>query len=228
MNNEELEELLKKFNIETEQYDLYLQAFTHASYSNEHKSSPSYDRLEFLGDSLFDMIVGDMVFFNFPEYNSGNLTKARAALVSGKTLSELSEKIFGFDKLVRYSEGEKNNVNFHTHINEDVFESFIAAVYLDQGYDFVRRLIITIFTPYLNEAVDISLQRDSKSRLQEILNGQVIKYVVIKQENLNTSDVSFTVEARLNNVVLGTGKGHNIKEAEINAASDALDKKVGN
>ena len=153
---------------------IYEQAFTHASYTNEHKDCPSYDRLEFLGDSLLDMIVGDLVYQANP---------------SG---------------------------------------SFIAAVYLDQGYDFVRQLLIKIYSPLLDEAIDVSNKRDSKSRLQEMLKGAVIQYVVIKQENLNSENVCFTVEARYGDVSLGIGKGHNTKEAEINAASDALSKKVGN
>lgn len=224
----ELDTLFARFHIVPKNVALYEQAFTHASYTNEHKECPSYDRLEFLGDSLLDMIVGDMVFHANKDGKSGELTKMRAALVSGPTLTELSETVYGLDQYVRYSQGEKDNVKFHKHIHEDVFESFIAAVYLDQGYEFVRNLVIDIFAPMMEKSLDISFKRDSKSRLQEVLNGAVVQYVVIKQENINTEDVSFTVEARLGSVSLGIGKGHNTKEAEINAASDALSKKVGN
>lgn len=224
---EGLQNVFNRFNIKSDNIELYEQAFTHASYTNEHKECPSYDRLEFLGDSLLDMIVGDMVYHN-SSGNSGVLTKMRSALVDGRTLSSLSEDIYGFDKLVRYSAGEKDNVKFHKHINEDVFEAFIGAVYLDQGYEFVRELIINIFSPYLSQAIDISYKRDSKSRLQEAFSSQNIIYQVVKTENLLSDNVCFTVEAKVSNVTLGVGKGHNIKEAEINAASDALNKKVGN
>lgn len=221
-----LKDVFERFNIVSDNISLYEQAFTHASYTNEHRDCPCYDRLEFLGDSLLDMIVGDMVYHN-SDGNSGILTKMRSALVDGRTLSSLSEDIFGFDKLVRYSEGEKDNVKFHKHINEDVFESFIGAVYLDQGYEFVRNLIVEIFSPFISQAIDISYKRDSKSRLQEEFSSTNVVYQVVKTENLLTSDVCFTVEARVGDVCLGIGKGHNIKEAEINAASDALNKKVG-
>lgn len=223
-----LEEVFQRFKITPHDVSIYEQAFTHASYTNEHKECPSYDRLEFLGDSLLDMIVGDMVYQANPSANSGALSRMRAALVEGKTLTHFSEEVYGFDKLVRYSQGEKDNTKFHKHIDEDVFESFIAAVYLDQGYNFVRDLLISIYSPLLDEAMNVSIKRDSKSRLQEMLKGAVIQYVVIKQENLNSENVCFTVEARYGDVSLGIGKGHNTKEAEINAASDALSKKVGN
>ena len=224
----DLETLFEKFHIVPNNKALYEQAFTHASYTNEHRDCPSYDRLEFLGDSLLDMIVGDMVYQANQEGKSGDLTKMRAALVSGQTLTYLSEEVYGLDQYVRYSQGEKDNVKFHKHIDEDVFESFVAAVYLDQGYEFVREFIYKIFSPLMGKSLDISNERDSKSRLQEMLNGALVQYVVIKQENLNSENVCFTVEARLAGVSLGVGKGHNTKEAEINAASDALSKKVGN
>lgn len=224
---EGLDKVFARFSIVPHDLSLYEQAFTHASYTNEHKGCPDYDRLEFLGDSLLDMIVGDMVYKANPESNSGALSKMRSALVEGKTLSHFSEDVFGFASLVRYSQGEKGNAKFHKHIDEDVFESFIGAVYLDQGYDFVRKILIEIYTPLLDEAMNVSLSRDSKSRLQEMLGGVKIDYVVIKQENPNSENVCFIVEARYGDVSLGVGKGHNTKEAEINAASDAIKKKVG-
>ncbi len=222
-----IQKVFDRFNIIPNDLSLYEQAFTHASYSNEHKECKSYDRLEFLGDSILDMVVGDMVYQARPEANSGTLTKMRAALVGGETLTYFSEELFGFSSLIRYSQGEKANSKFHRHIHEDVFESFIGAVYLDQGYEFVRQLLLSIFTPLLDGAMNISLSRDSKSRLQEILKGASPQYVVVKQENLLSDDVCFTVEVRLGDVILGQGKGHNTKEAEINAASDAIKKKVG-
>lgn len=224
---EGLDEVLKDFHIVPNDISLYEMAFTHASYTNEHRDCPSYDRLEFLGDSILDMVVGDLVFHHYPESNSGTLSRSRSALVEGKTLARLSESVFGFASLVRYSEGEKNNITNHKHINEDVFESFIGAVYLDQGYEKTREIVVNIFTPLLNVALDLSKKRDSKGRLQELMNGVVINYVVVSQTNINREDCHFVVEARLGNDILGRGEGHNIKEAEINAAQNALSKKVG-
>jgi hypothetical protein len=224
---EHLLELLEEFHIKPKDISLYEMAFTHPSYSNEHPGCPSYDRLEFLGDSLLDMIVGDMVYQHYPKSNSGKLSMARSALVDGKTLSRLSESVYGFADLVRYSVGEAKNIHHHSHVNEDVFEAFIAAVYLDQGYEKVRDIVVSIFDPLLEMALEVSQVRDTKGRLQAYMNGTNIEYVVISPKNINTDDVSYVVEARIGEDVLGVGEGHNKKEAEINAARDALSKKVG-
>ena len=220
------DEIFKLLNIKVNDISLYEKAFTHASYTNEHPESENYDRLEFLGDSILDMVIADMIFERFPEYKSGNLSKIRSILVSGESLTKLSEEIYHLDKFVRYSIGEKGNVRFHHHINEDVFEAFIAAIYLDQGYSKVREIIFTIFTPLLKEAVSKLDNYDPKTTLQEEVSANV-HYIVVKKENVNSEDVSYTVEARVSDVVLGMGKGHNILEAEKNAAKDALLKKVG-
>lgn len=220
-------ETLEEFHICPHDISLYEMAFTHPSYSNEHLGCPSYDRLEFLGDSLLDMIVGDLVYHHYPESNSGTLSKARSALVDGKTLSRLSESVYGFADLVRYSNGEAKNVNHHAHVNEDVFEAFVGAVYLDQGYETVRQIVASIFDPLLAMALEVSQVRDTKGRLQAYMNGTNIDYVVVSSSNLNTDDVNYVVEARIGDDVLGVGQGHNKKEAEINAARDALSKKVG-
>lgn len=225
--NENLVLTLKDFGIETENLSLYEMAFTHSSYTNEHPQCPDYDRLEFLGDALLDMVVGTMVFDYYSDSDSRVLSLARSALVDGTTLSRLSESVYGLSSLVRYSKGEEKNYKNHTHINEDVFEAFIGAVYLDQGYEFVRKLIIKIFSPLLENALKLGSERDSKGRLQEKMKGAKIDYVVVEQKNLNSDSVSFVVEARYENAVLGRGEGHNIKAAEIKAAMDALNKEVG-
>ena len=225
---EGLDAILSDFHIQTQHPELYEMAFTHRSYTNEHPECPCYDRLEFLGDSILDMVVGRLVFDHFPKDNSGVLSKARAALVDGKTLMRLSESVYGFASLVRYSQGERNNTAHHGHINEDVFEAFLGAVYLDQGFIFVEKIIIDICTPLLPIALEVSAQRDSKGKLQEYLHGCPVQYVVVSSSGVGTDDVSFTVEARLGKNVLGVGTGHNTKEAEVNSAKDALRKKVGN
>lgn len=222
-----LDQVFERFSIEPKDVSLYEMAFTHASYTNEHHDCPNYDRLEFLGDSILDMVIGDLVYQAFPDFNSGKLSKVRAVLVEGKTLTKLSEEVYGFSKLVRYSVGEKDNTKNHKHIDEDVFEAFIGAVYLDQGYLFVRNLLREIYTPLVEDAKVVALKGDAKSRLQEKVAPASLTYVVVKQENLGTEDVCFTVEARVGTAVLGKGQGHNTKEAEVNSALDALSKMVG-
>ncbi len=224
---EKIENLLSKFDIKANDINIYFEAFTHASYHNEHPNSKDYDRLEFLGDSILDMIVADLVYCEYPQCNSGLLSKMRSFLVSGTTLTKLSEEVFGLSELVRYSKGEKDNTRFHKHIDEDVFEAFIGAIYIDQGYKKVRKIVKDIFTPFLKEAYESISSMDAKGRLQTLVKDS-IDYVKISESNLNTDDVSYVVEARYGGTVLGIGKGHNLKEAQTNAALDALSKKVGN
>ena len=116
---EGLDALLGRFGIVPKDISLYEMAFTHASYTNEHPNSPSYDRLEFLGDAVLDLVIASYAYKNYPTLNSGQLSKVRALLVEGKTLTDFSENRFGFASLVRYSVGEKGNTRFHKHINED-------------------------------------------------------------------------------------------------------------
>lgn len=223
---EGLDALLGRFGIVPKAISLYEMAFTHASYTNEHPNSPSYDRLEFLGDAVLDLVIASYAYKNFPTLNSGQLSKVRALLVEGKTLTDFSENRFGFASLVRYSVGEKGNTRFHKHINEDIFEAFIGAVYLDQGFAFAERLLLDIYVPVIPDLLKELDNSDPKSRLQEILISN-IDYVCVDQKNLNSPDVCYVVEARVKGTVLGVGKGHNIKEAEMASARDALSKRVG-
>jgi ribonuclease-3 len=222
-----LDSIFKQFNITPHNLSLYEMAFTHSSYTNEHPMDHDYERLEFLGDSILDMVIGDFLYQSYPDVDEGQLSKMRAALVESKTLTDFSENVYGFASLVRYSVGEKGNTRFHHHINEDVFESFIGAVYLDQGYLFVRKLLADIYKPLIVKAADMAFHNDPKSSLQELLNSD-ITYVVTSQTNLNTPNVEYVVEARVGGTTLGVGKGHNTAQAETNAAQDALTKKVGN
>ncbi len=227
MRSDQILELLSEFDIKPNDLKIYDQAFTHASYTNEHPDSPSYDRLEYLGDSILDMVIADLLYKKYPNDKSGLLSKKRSVLVEGKMLTFFSEEKYHLAPLVRYSEGEKNNVKFHKHIHEDIFEAWIAAIYVDQGYETVRRVIEKIYAPYIENVDELLEDSDAKSKLQEMLGGISIEYAVISQKDLYSENVSFTVEARAGGMPLGIGTGHNTKEAEINAAKDALSKRVG-
>lgn len=222
---EGLLEVLGRFHIVPNDVRLYEMAFTHASYTNEHPDCPSYDRLEFLGDAILDMVTAAMIYERFPSLDSGRMSKLRALLIEGKTLTAFSEERFGFAALVRYSVGEKGNTRFHKHIDEDIFEAFIGAVYLDQGFEFAKRILTDIYTPLLPDLEQKLSEADPKGRLQALIND--VRYVLVRQKNVNSPDVSYVVEARVNDTVLGVGTGHNTKEAEENAARDALAKRVG-
>ena len=228
LTENELVKRLQELGIKFNDIELYMEAITHRSYTNEHPESTCYDRLEFLGDSILDMVIGDFLFNLYPTANSGVLSKMRAALVEGKTLTKLTVEVLKVDTLVRYSIGEKNNVRFHTHINEDVFEAFVAAIYLDQGYVFTRKFLLDIFTPYLKEAESLAMLGDYKGKLQQALkDNSKIKYNIISQNNLLTPDVNYIAEVCFDGTPIGKGEGHNKKEAKERAALDALNKMAG-
>lgn len=215
-------DLLNSLNITTNNIDLYIEAFTHPSYTNENVGK-NYQRLEFLGDEVSKMIISEYVYKNYREANEGELSKTRSYLDRGTTQIFLAKK-YHFDKYVRYSKGEAQNVSNHDKILEDVFEAFIGAVYLDRGYEYTSLLLLSLYDDILINAFEKANEdiSDPKSKLQELLKSSTLKYVITKQRNNQIESDYFVVQAQIDGTPLGTGKGKNHKEAEKNAALDAL------
>ena len=219
---ETLELLIHSIAPEAKRINLYKEAFTHASFSNEHRDYPSYDRLEFLGDAVLDLVVGDLSFKAHRDYNSGKLSKLRSSIVEGRNLTEVSIKL-GFAPFVLFSQGEKKNAQYHGHIFEDVFEAFIGALYLDLGYDYTYKFIAKTMNEYIH-GVEEAGERDWKSDLLEEIQAEFkvpVVFEIVKETGSNT-DKSFEAVAKVNGVILGTGIGHNKKQAETEAAKEAL------
>ena len=223
----ELNNLLDKLKIKTNNLDLYIEAFTHPSSTNE-TGNKNYERLEFLGDIISSYIISDYLFKKYPSANEKDMTITRSYLVRGTTQTELSKKL-NLDKLIIFSNGEKNNTTNHEKIYGRVFESFIGALYLDQGLDYVYKFLLDLYKPFLinpiEKAKDDSL--DPKSNLQNRVAPSLVEYIVTKERNIYKNDDGYCiVEARIvgGNILLGIGQGSNHKEAEIAAAKDALNK----
>ena len=166
--------LLKKLNINPKNISLYETAFTHTSYSNEHSNCESYERLEFLGDAVLELIISDYLY-NERHLEEGTMTKMRSSYVCEEACATYSNEL-GFAKYIRLGSGE-NGASIT--ILADVFESFIGATYLDQGFDFTSRLVLNIITKYINKGVDFL--HDYKSELQELV--QTVKKSVIYEAN---------------------------------------------
>ena len=225
-------DIAKKFNIDVKNHQLYIDAFTHSSYANEHKEdSVDYERIEFIGDGVLDLVVADLIFNKYPEMKQGEMTKLRAYLVCSSSLSRYAAK-YGFNSAIRIGGSAVKSGGPNQKILEDVFEAFIGATYLDQGYAFTKKLIYSIIQEDL-ENFDLSELTDYKSKLQEYLQssyrGNVI-YKVIDEFGFD-HDKTFTVEVSIviNNelVRLGVGTGKSKKQAEQVAAKNALSKKAG-
>ncbi len=226
-----LNELFSYYNIVPNSIDIYISALTHASYKNEHSEDyiEDYDRLEFLGDSILDLVVAKLLYKAFPKERSGFLTKTRSYLVNGSALSEIG-KNFDLLSFARLSNGEVNNNLDRNKLLEDMFEAFLGAVYLDQGYQKAEEIISTIFLPKI-DSVDIKnaeIFSDPKSSLQEMLQSEGFDKITyqVASETGNAQNKHFIIEVVCNGIVLGTGDGSSKKVAEKQAALDALQRRI--
>jgi ribonuclease-3 len=124
--------LFKKFGIEPKAPSLYVQAFTHVSYSTQHKNNINYERLEFLGDAVLDKLISAFLYREYPDMTSGELSTTHSLMTKGKTLTIAAERL-GFKDLIIIGGTMRSNDDISPRILEDVFEAFIGAVFLDQG-----------------------------------------------------------------------------------------------
>lgn len=200
-------------------------ALTHSSYANENKSvGDSNERLEFLGDSVLGVVVADYLFKNYPNMPEGDLTKNRAALVCEKACCDFSRQI-GVGDYLRLSHGEKNSGGrTRSSILADAFEAIIAAIYMDSGMEEARKFILRFVTPAFKTSKPKAF-KDYKTSLQEIIQQNPEEHLeyVLTGESGPDHNKHFTVEVHLNSNVIGKGGGRSKKEAEQQAAREALE-----
>jgi ribonuclease III len=216
-----MDELFNKLGIHPKDLNLYNQAFSHSSYSNEHKAKQDYERLEFLGDAILDLVVADYLYRNYDE-QEGEMTKIRASYVCENALFRYSTDL-GLDNYLKFGHGEAKD-NHKKAIVADIFESLMGAIYMDLGYATVRQVVLKIIVPYIEDK-NITFFSDYKSALQEYVQDlqQEITYKVINETG-PAHEKEFTVEVTIDNIAYGTGIANSKKEAEQQAAKDALDK----
>ena len=202
------------------------EALTHSSYANEHKSQhiKYNERLEFLGDSVLSIVVSDYIYKNCPELPEGELTKLRASLVCEKSLYEFAKKIDLGNYLI-LSKGERNNGGAdRPSILSDAFEALIAAIYIDGGIEPASKHILNFVIPAIKNSKKKKIN-DYKTTLQEIIQknpGEKLEYVLVKESGPDHNK-HFVVEVHLNSNVIGKGGGRSKKEAEQQAAREALE-----
>jgi ribonuclease-3 len=132
MEKELFDELFKKFKIVPKAYSLYMQAFTHVSYSTQHKNNINYERLEFLGDAVLDKLIANFLYQEYPSMSSGELSTTHSLMTKGKTLTIAADRL-QFKDLIIFGGTMRSKADISDRILEDVFEAFIGAVFLDQG-----------------------------------------------------------------------------------------------
>ena len=199
-------------------------ALTHSSYANEvHSSLGSNERLEFLGDSVLSIIVSEYLYKNYKKLPEGELTKLRASLVCEKTLCMFSKQLNVGDYIL-LGKGEANNHgNERASILADAFEAILAAIFLDGGIEVAKNHVLKFIIPELENG-EYDLFIDYKTALQEIIQRnpeERLTYVLVDESGPD-HDKRFTVEVHLNSNVLGTGIGKSKKQAEQEAAHQAL------
>ena len=196
-------------------------ALSHSSYANEkHSPKDSNERLEFLGDSVLGFITAEYYYKNssLPE---GELTRLRAATVCEKALFEFSKEIELF-RFIHLGKGEENTGGRHrASINSDAFEAVIAAIYLDGGIEEAKKFVLRFVEGHAKTQGDF---KDYKTKLQEVIQKnpeETLEYVLVGESGPDHNK-SFEVEVHLNSNVIGKGTGKSKKNAEQEAAREAL------
>lgn len=221
------EKLQEELNIHFNDSDILIQAFTHSSYVNEHKhrSGRDNERLEFLGDAVLELGISQYLYRVYPDKAEGELTKLRASIVCEPALVNFTKSL-GFDRYILLGKGEeRTGGRKRPALLADVFEAFIGALYLDQGFDVVISFLKQHVYPKVKEGA-FSHAFDYKSQLQELIQQNKyaeIEYEIIA-ENGPAHDREFVAHVSVNGELSGEGKGKTKKEAEQRAAKKALDR----
>lgn len=222
---QQFEQLQEELNIYFKDKTLLYQAFTHSSYVNEHRKKQFLDneRLEFLGDAVLELSVSKFLFERYPHMSEGELTKLRASIVCEPSLVIFANEL-NFGKFVLLGKGEElTGGRERPALLADVFESFIGALYLDQGLDTVVQFLDRIVFPKV-EVGAFSHVMDFKSQLQEMVqqtNTGVLHYEIVDEKG-PAHNRTFVSRVLLNDVELGIGRGKSKKEAEQQAAQNAM------
>lgn len=213
-------QILEKFSIHPKNTHLYDIAFLHESYSYENNLNECYERLEFLGDAVLDLVVSEFLYQSDMDLDEGELTRMRANYVCNKALYTYSMDI-GLNKYVKLGAGaELSRRELHS-VTGDVFEAFVGALYLDLGLGAVKKFLSKTVLPHIDNG-DIFFY-DYKSELHELSNkeGFCIVYDLLKEKG-EPHRKTFTIAALIDGENFGTGVGGSKKEAQQNAAKEAL------
>lgn len=221
----ETAKLEKKLDYYFKDKTLLLNSLTHSSKINEDKSLTSNERLEFLGDAVLSLVIGDYLYSNTTNEDEGVLTKLRASIVCSDSLSIASNKLslneyllLGKGELLTGGREKKN-------IKADAFEALIGAIYLDAGYEKVREISLYLLKEIIDKAISGKLTYDYKTTLQEYVHANSLgslSYELVSIEGPEHMQ-TFISKVNIGNKKSAIGKGNNKKESEQNAAQKILE-----
>ena len=232
---EEVRKFAEDNNIPVQNIQLLNTALTHTSYANEHKGEVIHDneRLEFLGDAVLDLVVGEYLFLRFPTWPEGNLTRAKASAVCKPACAECAAK-FHIGDYMRLGRGEEmSGGRTRVSILGDAFEAVIGAIYLDNNYEVAARFILGHLKKYLDLIDEGNYDHDYKTDLQELVQNYLILLhpeeelskicldEVVRDEGPD-HDKTIWMKITINGKDFGTGMGKNKKEAAQKAAREAI------
>ena len=222
MNNSYLQ-LLRPYHILPKNPDLYLEALTHSSYANEENLEKDYQRLEFMGDAVFQIVSADMIFKKYPFMQEGEMTKLRIKLVQEVSLAQLGRHI-KIKTYMRLGHGEeKSHGRDKDSLIADCVEAFLGAIYIDHGFKVAKKVALSWLNWIFKDLPDLEVN-DYKSQLQELIQSdsrEPLRYVEIKSLG-SDNNKTFYFKVVHNGIELGRGKGKTKKEAEQFAAKEAL------
>ena len=214
-----MKDIFKKFGIKFKNLKLVTEALTHSSYANEHNTI-CYERLEYLGDAVLEIVCSDYLYKK-TNHTEGEMSRLRSLYVCENALYEYAKEVNLSDYILIGNGIDEPNKT----IIADVFEACMAVIYLENGLETVKRLFNKLIVPYIEREEDFLM--DYKSLLQESVQTvrKSVEYKLISEEG-PSHNKTFVVEAIVDNLVYGVGKGSSKKEAEQNAAKEAYNKRA--
>lgn len=230
MQQTDIAVLERTLNYSFKNKNILREALTHSSYANElrakKKTAVCNERLEFLGDAVLSSIVSEYLYIKYPDLPEGELTQRRKAVVQSAALASYARKI-DLGSFLYLGNGEEKGGGRDRQSNlENAFEALVAAIYLDSGDDGkknTRNFILPFITRELDENYS-PIINDPKTELQQLIQqteGDFLEYVTVAESGPDHNK-RFEVEARMNSNIIGCGVGRSKREAEQNAAKEAL------
>ena len=223
MNKINYEEFEKSIGYKFNDIKLLETALKHSSYAFD-TDSESYERLEYLGDSILEFVSSEYLFKNYKDLSEGEMTKVRSSAVCEDNLYKIAIN-HNIEKYALLGKSETNSVGNHKAIFADMIEAIIAAIYLDSNLENSKKFILDNIIPAIDFASKHVGEKDYKTVLQEMLqvNGNVsIVYTIIDEAGPDHEKV-FTAQVECNGKVLATGTGGSKKRAEMQAAKKAIE-----
>lgn len=226
----DLSALEQEFDFVIHDKDLFQQAFTHTSYAHErknsHPQSEDNERLEYLGDAVLELAVSEYLFQRYARMSEGELTRTRARVVCEPSLASFAREL-QLGSYVQLGKGEEmTGGRTRPSLLADVFEAFVGALFLDQGLETVKRFLHKVVFPKVSDEW-LAKMTDAKSQLQEWIQQErlgSLEYRIVDVQG-PAHDRNFIAEVFLDNQKLGRGAGRSKKEAEQQAATQALEKR---